>query len=577
MCRRQAFFGRRSYQRAISFKLYKGEDMYKALYRAYRPEVFDEVIGQDHIVRILKNQISQGTVSHAYLFCGTRGTGKTTTARLLAKAVNCTGEGEKPCGRCDNCMAIKNGNFVDLIEVDAASTNGVDDIRSLRESVNYPPAVGRKKVYIIDEVHMLSSSAFNALLKTLEEPPEAVMFILCTTEPEKLLPTVLSRCMRMDFRRVPEDSLLERLKKICGEVGAEIDDDALRLIAVNADGSARDGITLLDQCISGRQGHISREDVLDSLGAVDVDTYIEMTQKTEARDVAGGLLMIDGLIRAGKDARQILQGWMGHYRNLLMATFIDSPKDMLGMSEENAARVSAQAAGMHLDVINNAIIEIAKTAQVARMSTQPRILLEMCFVQLATYSSDGAKVILKTSAKKPGRAPKAHVQEQNQTKTEQADQAPPDFSTESFADDADISAAHSEQTTLEAAEQSDDDRDAEVVGADMDIASVWEDVVREAIERSDSHTIGLLKNTEALSMDETTVTVSGSRMAATTLDSNRQFIENILEQHSGSRRHIVVTDGEPEEKQETFTDMDLQRTSESAEGFLGIPVEIENK
>ena len=180
-----------------------GEIMYTALYRAYRPEVFDEILGQEHIVRILKNQINTDSASHAYLFCGTRGTGKTTTARILAKGLNCLSEGSRPCGTCSACNSIREGTYLDVIEIDAASNNGVDNIRELRESVKYPPAVGRKKVYIIDEVHMLSTGAFNALLKTLEEPPEYVVFILATTEPQKLPSTILSRCMRLDFRRVP--------------------------------------------------------------------------------------------------------------------------------------------------------------------------------------------------------------------------------------------------------------------------------------------------------------------------------------------------------------------------------------
>ena len=197
--------------------------MYTALYRSERPEVFDEILGQEHIVRILKHQIESGEVSHAYLFCGTRGTGKTTTARILAKGVNCLNEEPKkrPCGVCENCKAIKDGTFMDVIEIDAASNNGVENIRELRESVKYPPAVGRKKVYIIDEVHMLSPGAFNALLKTLEEPPENVMFILATTEPQKLPATILSRCLRLDFKRVPQKLLMEGMRRICEEKGVK--------------------------------------------------------------------------------------------------------------------------------------------------------------------------------------------------------------------------------------------------------------------------------------------------------------------------------------------------------------------
>ena len=216
--------------------------MYTALYRAQRPEIFEEILGQEHIVKILKYQIATDAVSHAYLFCGTRGTGKTTTARILAKAVNCLadpdGEG-RPCGHCENCEAIRRGSFMDVVEIDAASNNGVDSIRELRESVKYPPAVGRKKVYIIDEVHMLSTGAFNALLKTLEEPPENVMFILATTEPQKLPATILSRCMRLDFKRVPQNILASGMRRICEDRGIEITDGAVKLLANTADGSVR--------------------------------------------------------------------------------------------------------------------------------------------------------------------------------------------------------------------------------------------------------------------------------------------------------------------------------------------------
>lgn len=358
--------------------------MYKAIYREYRPEVFSSMLGQDHIVRILENQIAGNSVSHAYLFCGTRGTGKTTTARLLAKAVNCLSDDAKPCGVCANCQAIKEGNFVDLIELDAASNNGINDIRELRESVEYAPVVGKKKVYIIDEVHMLSTSAFNALLKTLEEPPATVMFILCTTEPEKLPATILSRCMRMDFRRVSEGVLIDAMKNVCEDKNVTLEDGALLLIAANADGSVRDCMTLLEQCIAGRQGSISREDVLSSLGMAGEESYVTLTEAVMNGDTTGGILHIASMLEQGLDARQILRGWMNHYRNLMLTKFLDNPQDSLNMSLENVERIERQAQGLSMDDIDRAIMEITKTLEETRLSSRPRILLEVCFVRLAT-------------------------------------------------------------------------------------------------------------------------------------------------------------------------------------------------
>ena len=345
--------------------------MYQALYRARRPEVFSEVLGQEHIIKILKHQIAQGSVSHAYLFAGTRGTGKTTMARLLAKALNCTGEGERPCGTCPNCRAIAAGSFMDVIEIDAASNNGVDNIRELRESVKYPPQVGSKKVYIIDEVHMLSTGAFNALLKTLEEPPENVIFILCTTEPQKLPQTILSRCMRLDFKRVPQAVLEEDMRNICSERGVSIDDDALKLLAVNADGSVRDGLSILDQVLASGDEHITREEVLDYLGTVGDEFFIELTDLVSLHKSGEALMLLDKVLREGRDAKQLMKDWNSHYRNLLITKFMRDPDALLNMSSENVEKVKEQSMHIGFDEIEKAILRISKTINEARWSTQP--------------------------------------------------------------------------------------------------------------------------------------------------------------------------------------------------------------
>lgn len=363
--------------------------MYTALYRSERPEVFDEILGQEHIVRILKHQIESGEVSHAYLFCGTRGTGKTTTARILAKGVNCLNEDpqKRPCGVCENCKAIKDGTFMDVIEIDAASNNGVENIRELRESVKYPPAVGRKKVYIIDEVHMLSPGAFNALLKTLEEPPENVMFILATTEPQKLPATILSRCLRLDFKRVPQKLLMEGMRRICEEKGVTLTESALKLLANCADGSVRDGLSVLDQVLASGQKEIDREAVLEYIGAAGEDFFIELTELVSLRKVPEALLLVDRALADGKDVRGLMKDWMAHYRNLMITKFIRDPEDMLNMAAENLARIEEQSRHITMDEIRDAILRLSRTINEARWSTQPRILLELAIISIASGES----------------------------------------------------------------------------------------------------------------------------------------------------------------------------------------------
>ena len=406
--------------------------MYKALYRTERPETFDEVIGQEHIVRVLKNQIANNTVGHAYLFCGTRGTGKTTMARLLAKAVNCTSDGERPCGCCDNCLSIKDGSFIDMIEIDAASNNGVESVREIRDSVNYPASIGRRKVYIIDEVHMLSTAAFNALLKTLEEPPEGIMFILATTDPQKLPQTILSRCMRFNFRRVSETQLAGQMKAICEKRGVEITDSALKLLAANADGSVRDGLSLLDQCLAGTDKVLDRETVLEFLGTVSEGFFLELTEKVCVRDTSGALLLLDEVLAEGKDVKQLLNDWMAHYRSLLIAKYIKDAENLLNMSGENIEKLKEQSQEMDLATINSSILTLANTINDARYSTQPRTLMELAIVVLANGIRDGGKApaaFIENAASVP--MTKSDRQVKDRAAAQEIRQAPQESKTES--------------------------------------------------------------------------------------------------------------------------------------------------
>ena len=276
---------------------------YQALYRKFRPDNFEEVKGQDHIVTTLKNQIRSDHVGHAYLFCGTRGTGKTTVAKIFARAVNCENPGEKgPCGECEMCQTIGAGNSMNVVEMDAASNNKVDDIRQVIEEVQYSPAQGKYKVYIIDEVHMLTTSAFNALLKTLEEPPSYLIFILATTEVHKIPMTILSRCQRYDFKRISVETIAARLRELLDQEGIAAEERALTYIAKLADGALRDGLSLLEQCISFYFGEeLTYEKVLKVLGTVDIEVYASFTRALAVGNAADMMQIIDEIVSAGKD------------------------------------------------------------------------------------------------------------------------------------------------------------------------------------------------------------------------------------------------------------------------------------
>lgn len=359
--------------------------MHLALYRSERPERFNEIIGQKHIVRILQHQLETDNVSQAYLFTGTRGTGKTTTARILAKALNCTGnpaDGQLPCGECENCKAIKEGRFLDVIEMDAASNRGVNEVRDLIEKVNYPPMVGRYKVYIIDEVHMLTTEAENAFLKTLEEPPAHVIFILATTNPEKVRETIRSRCMRLDFRRVSEDDLIEGMERICRRKQVNITRDALALVAQKADGSVRDGLSILEQCISGGDALVDLETVEDYLGSAGMDFYLGLTQNVIEHNMAEALKRVGDALRTGCDAKQIFSDWLEHYRNLMVVRYVDDAKRLINASEENIGRMRLQASQMDADSLEVSIRLLSEYINLARSSTQPRILLETAALHL---------------------------------------------------------------------------------------------------------------------------------------------------------------------------------------------------
>lgn len=361
--------------------------MHLALYRLERPENFDQIIGQEHIVKILKNQIKKGQVSQAYLFTGTRGTGKTSTARILAKAINCTGE-DIPCGKCTNCKSIRDGAFMDVIELDAASNNGVDDLRAIIDSVQYPPAMGRYKVYIIDEVHMLTPAAENAFLKTLEEPPEYAIFILATTDPEKVKSTIKSRCMTLNFRRVSEKDLVKGMKRICEKYDVSPKEEALNTIARKADGSVRDALSILEQCIETGEKNFTEEEVYYYTESLGSEFYLELTEAVIDGDISSAIVKINDMLLAGKDAKEMLSDFLTYLRNLLVAKCTNNAEVLIGISSENIDRLKNQADKISTDEIKNWIKYLSKKVNQARYSNIPRIILEVAIIDMVDKTTE---------------------------------------------------------------------------------------------------------------------------------------------------------------------------------------------
>ena len=366
---------------------------YQALYRKWRPDNFEDVKGQDHIVTTLKNQINADRIGHAYLFCGTRGTGKTSVAKIFAKAVNCEHPvNGSPCGECPTCKAIAAGTSMNVIEIDAASNNGVDNIREIRDEVQYSPTEGKYKVYIIDEVHMLSTGAFNALLKTLEEPPSYVIFILATTEVAKIPVTIMSRCQRYDFHRISIETIADRLSELMKAENIVVEDKAIRYVAKVADGSMRDALSLLDQCIAFHLGEeLKYDDVLDVLGAVDIAIFSNMYKTIRENDVARCMNLMEDIIMQGRDLSQFVTDFIWYLRNLLLIkTTRDTDKieDVIEVSKDNIADMMEDAKEADVDTLMRHIRVLSELSNDMKTSTQKRVKAEVTFIKLMRPSME---------------------------------------------------------------------------------------------------------------------------------------------------------------------------------------------
>lgn len=368
---------------------------YTALYREWRPKTFDDVVGQEHITITLKNQILNSRIAHAYLFSGTRGTGKTSTAKILAKAVNCLDlkDGE-PCNECDMCKKINSGIAIDVIEMDAASKRRLEDIKDVIENVKYPPQEGKYKVYIMDEVHMLTQEAVNAFLKTLEEPPSSVIFILATTDPQKLPVTILSRCQKFDFRRIKSSNVFDRLRKIVKEQGVFADDKSLSLIARMCDGAMRDALSILDQAISMGDGKVEYNSVIDMLGLVTNDNLLNLTNGIIEKNVEASMRVIDDIVFSGKDIYNFIRDMITHLRNLLMVKVSPNAEEILDMSEENLSLIKDQSQNIRIEEIMRDIRILQDAEEQSKWTKQSRIYLELAVIKMCKIEYDTSKEVI---------------------------------------------------------------------------------------------------------------------------------------------------------------------------------------
>lgn len=369
--------------------------MHKALYRVYRPRKFEDVVGQEHITKTLKNQIENNNIGHAYLFSGTRGTGKTSTAKIFSRAVNCLNStNQEPCNECEICKDILNDNIMDVVEIDAASNNSVDDIRELRENVKYSPTKAKYKVYIIDEVHMLSQGAFNALLKTLEEPPSYVIFILATTEPHKIPATILSRCQRFDFKRVTVSDITSRMKKICLEENIEVEEKALNLIARNSQGALRDALSILDQCISFGGNTIEYKDVVELLGTVNLEQLFDLSDYIINQDTKQSLKALNEFIIWGKDIRNLINDLIDHFRNLMICKVSNDLDEIISLPKEIIEQLKEQAKTINNNDLIRILNILSTTQDSMKTSSNPRVLAEVTIMKIAQPMFDESKEAL---------------------------------------------------------------------------------------------------------------------------------------------------------------------------------------
>lgn len=548
---------------------------YTALYRKWRPTVFEDVIGQSHVTKTLMNQIANNNIAHAYLFSGTRGTGKTSTAKIFSRAVNCLSpNGQNPCNECDVCQGILNESIMDVIEIDAASNNGVDDIRELRENVKYPPSKATYKVYIIDEVHMLSKGAFNALLKTLEEPPHYVIFILATTEPHKIPATIHSRCQRFEMKRVPYTLIEEHVKHICDHNQVAYEEEAIKMIVRNSDGAVRDALSILDQCLSFSDGFLSHQLVLDTLGMMSIEHIYDLTESILARDTGITMHVIDDMSKSGKDMQIFIKDYIDYLRNLMLMKVSEDLDALIDLSKENIEKMVLQAEKVELNTIIRWIQSMSELESEMKWSSQPRVLLEMGLIKLMRPEVDqsieglidricqleqgirNGNIAVKRNVSKDSSQPPASmpIQPSSGNKSTVQETAPVQSQTPEHTETPQVALAPAE-------------------GVDLDmILAKWADVLA-VIKKKKIATHALLIEGKPIKYSDHTLTVAfdqgfGFHKMAVEKPENKKLIEDVLSRAFGGSIILTFIESTGEELEMANSDHEKKNEVEEVKAFF---------
>ena len=489
-----------------------------ALYRRYRPQTFEDVLGQEHVTETIQSGIRDERIGHAYLFSGSRGTGKTSTARILAKALNCeNGPTPNPCNKCDTCIAITEGSSLDVIEIDAASHGGVDDVRELRENALLAPAIARKKIYIVDEAHMVSTQGWNAFLKTVEEPPDHVIFVFATTEPHRVLPTILSRCQRFDFRRVSSAQIAEHLARVSKEEGIEADEGALQLIARSAEGGVRDALSTLDQLAAA--GTVTVQDAARLLGSATGDLMFEFADALASGDTGAAVQRVAQLVEEGHDLRVFARQVVEHLRALLLTKQVPEPGELIDATEETRARLAAQADGFGSAKLLHALRAFVDAMSEMRQQAAPRLSVELAVVRVTMPEADDSaasaiarierlerllEVKQSSPVEQPAPAP-AKAAPAKATPKEVVSEAPPAKSTKKSK--TSVKPAKEEPVTSPAKEEQRDEPSTAAGLVDLDMVRRSWPVVLEEIRKESRKLHALLGDAGVQSFDGRTITV----------------------------------------------------------------------